>query len=358
LAQQQEKGKQSLPKNPKGKKGSRPFRLGAVALLLAIALVSPWGRAPAAKEVILMSEADEVKVGGGMDKELEKQYGFCGSPKLQAYLDQLGQKVAAQAEPRGFRYSFKVLDDETINALALPGGYIYVTRGLLAVLNDEAELAGVIGHEVGHASSRHAAKQMTKATLFQLLSLGALAAAASTPEGRVNMGAWVIASNEFFTQILLGYGRDNEMEADEKGMRYAFQAGYDPRCMAQFLRYLRTKEQLSGINFQGFYLTHPETAERIIKSDTLGYILASGSKAGELEVGANRYRSQLEGLPYGHKDDRRTVQIYTAKAGDSLPSICRALLGDESRSHEVAFLNRLKEGAKLEEGMVLKIPSR
>ena len=329
---------------------------GAV-LLLATSLLAPFGRSALAIEILMLSEAQEIELGKELDQELEKQYGFCGPPQLQAYIDQIGQKVAAQAEPRAFHYTFKILNDESINALAIPGGYIYVTRGLLAVLNDEAELAEVIGHEVGHASSRHAAKQVAKARLFQLLSLGVLGAAAASANRGDLMTAWAVFSSEFFTQILLGYGRENELEADEKGMRYAFQAGYDPRCMAQFLRYLRTKEQLSGVNFQGFYLTHPETAERIIKAGTMGFVLTSGYK-GNLEIAPNRFRSELRELPYGPKDDRRFLQIYTTKAGDSLAAVSKALLGDETRSHELAFLNRLKDGATLEPGTVLKVPSR
>ena len=326
-------------------------------LLLTTVLFVPLGRSAPAADILMLSETQEIELGKELDQELEKQYGFCGPSKLQAYIDQVGQKVAAHAEPRAFRYAFKILNDESINALALPGGYIYVTRGLLAVLNDEAELAEVIGHEVGHASSRHAAKQVAKARLFQLLSLGILGATAASSNTRDLMTAWAVFSTEFFTQILLGYGRENELEADDKGMRYAFQAGYDPRCMAQFLRYLRTKEQLSGANFQGFYLTHPETAERIVKADTMGFVLTSGTK-GSFEIAPDRFRSQLEGLAYGHKDDRRFLQIYTAKAGDSLASVSKALLGDESRSHELAFLNRLKDGATLEPGALLKVPSR
>lgn len=328
-----------------------------VVLLLATSVFASFGRSALAKELLVMSETDEIELGKQLDQELEKMYGFCGPPKLQAYIDQIGQKVAARAEPRAFRYTFKILNDESINALAIPGGYIYVTRGLLAVLNDEAELAEVIGHEVGHASARHAAKQVAKAKLFQLLGLAVMGAAAASPSTRDLMSAWSVFSNELFTQILLGYGRENELEADDKGMRYAFQAGYDPRCMAQFLRYLRTREQLSGVNFQGFYLTHPDTAERIIKADTMGFVLTTGYK-GNLEVAPNRFRSELQGLPYGPRDDRRTLQIYTTKAGDSLSSICKALLGDESRSYEIAFLNRLKNGTRLEEGTELKIPSR
>lgn len=328
-----------------------------LAMLPVLALAFPSGSLTNAAELVLMSEAQEVELGKKMDQQLEKHYGFCGSPELVSYVNQIGQKIAAQADPRAFRYTFKILDDESINALALPGGYIYVTRGLLAVANDEAELAGVIGHEVGHASSRHAARQVTKATLFQLLSLGVLGAAAASPTTREHVDAWFAFSNEFFTQILLGYGRENELEADEKGVRYTFRTGYDPRCMSQFLRYLRMKEQLSGITFQGFRLTHPETAERIIKADTLAFVLASGNE-GKLEVGADRYRSHLEGLPYGPKDDRRFLKAYVARAGDSLVSISRTLFGDESRSHEIAFLNRMKEGQVLHEGMILKVPSR
>ncbi|MDH7499457.1 MAG: M48 family metalloprotease [candidate division NC10 bacterium] len=327
--------------------------IGVVVLALAIF----GGMIPCAAQMVIMSEAQEVELGKKMDEQLQQQIGFCGSPELVSYINQIGQKIAAQAEPRGFRYTFKILDDESINALALPGGYIYVTRGLLAVANDEAELAGVIGHEVGHASSRHAARQVTKATLFQLLSLGVLGAAAATPGAREHMDAWFAFSNEFFTQILLGYGRENELEADEKGVRYAFRAGYDPRCVPLFLRYLRMKEQLSGINFQGFRLTHPETTERIIKAETLAFVLARGSE-NKLEVGANRYRSRLEGLPYGNKDDRRFLKAYVTSTGDSLTSISRALYGDESRSREIAFLNRIKEDQILQEGTVLKVPSR
>ncbi len=327
-------------------------------LILALLLFSFWSRPSFAADLLLLSEAEEVALGKKMDLELEKELGFCGTPQLQAYVDQIGQKMASQAQPRAFRYTFKILDEESINALALPGGYIYVTRGLLAVLNNEAELAGVIGHEVGHASSRHAAKQVTKAQLYQLLSLGAMgAAAAVSPTVREHLDAWFVFSNEFLTQVLLGYGRENELEADEKGLRYVYQSGYDPRQVTEFLRYLRTKEQLQGINFQGFRLTHPDTVERIIKADTLAYVLTTGVQ-NHWEVGSNRYRSLLEGLPYGPKDDRRYLRSYTSRPGDSLASICRSLLGDESRSHEVAFLNRLKEGEKIQAGVVLKIPSR
>jgi predicted Zn-dependent protease len=322
-------------------------------LLLVLPPLAGSGRGAA--EPLVLTEAQEVELGKKMDQELEKQPGFCGNPELVAYLDQVGQRVAAQAEPRSFRYTFRILDDDSINALALPGGYIYVTRGLLAVLNDEAELAAVIGHEVGHACSRHAAKQLAKARLFQLLALGALGAAAASPSTREHMDAWVVFSNEFFTQILLGYGRDNELEADEKGIRFAFQAGYDPRRMCQFLRYLRTKEQLTGLNFQGFRVTHPETAERIIKAETLAFVLARGCEE-RLEVGRDRFRQHLQGLPYGPRADRKYLRIYTSKPGDTLSSIATDLLNDPTRAHEIAFLNRMKEDTPLEPGTLLKIP--
>lgn len=330
---------------------------GSMILLLAILWITGGANSAQAKEILLLSESKEIELGKQLDQEMEKHYGFCGNPGLVSYIDQIGQKIASQAAPRSFRYVFKVLDDDSINAMALPGGYIYVTRGLLAVLNNEAELAAIIAHEVGHASCRHAAKQVTKARLFQLLSLGALGLAVASPEARGYADAWFMASNEFFTQILLGYGRENELEADEKGVRFTYQAGYDPRAISEFLRYLRTKEQLSGFNFQGFYITHPETAERIIKADTLAFVLATGSQS-KMEIGANQFRSQLEGLPYGDKNDRLFLRVYTIHAGDTLASISKNLLGNESRSHELAFLNRMKEGASLEQGTIIKYPSR
>jgi predicted Zn-dependent protease len=143
----------------------RCSRLTAVAAAVAAVIACATNPATGKKQLMLVSEAQEIAMGKEADQEAVAAYGLYPDPKVQAYVNELGQRLAAKSERPNLPWSFKVVDDPAVNAFALPGGYIYVTRGIMAHLRSEAELAGVVGHEIGHVTGRHSASQMSKQTL-------------------------------------------------------------------------------------------------------------------------------------------------------------------------------------------------
>src|SRR3972149_3252481 len=294
----------------------------------------------------IISEAEENEIGKKADQDILGQFGRYRDQQLQAYVESIGQRLLEGIGPTSFRYSFKIVDIPEVNAMALPGGYIYVTRGMLAMLNSEAQLAGVLGHEIGHATARHAAKQLTKALGAQILSLGLMAL---SPGGRENSGNWARVSGAISEHILLGYGREAELEADDLGLRTAYRAGYDPREMVAFLRAMKLKERLEALGYHGFQGTHPETTDRIVKAETMATILTAQG-GGSLEVKVNEYKARLEGLVYGAKQDNRRLRIYAAKAGETPSSVARDGLGEQHLAWQVANLNGIKEATVFREG--------
>jgi predicted Zn-dependent protease len=161
-------------------------------------------------------------------------------------------------------------------------------------------------------------------------------------------------SSHLSNYMLLGYGREYELEADEVGLRYARRAGYDPRRMVTFLRWMRRNDLLRGQRlYHGFDATHPDTATRIAKADTMATLLAA--EPGALEIRANEFRAQLEGLRYGDAKDRRRIRTYVVKPGDTLGSIAKSELQDEGRRFELASFNDLRDNAELLPGTRLKL---
>jgi predicted Zn-dependent protease len=300
-------------------------------------------------------ESGDVKIGREADPEILKQLGYYDGPEIQNYVAQIGQRVASTSDTR-FSFQFKVVDQPNINAMALPGGFVYVTRGMLGELNDEAQLATILGHEMTHVNSRHGAKLMTKAMGAQIATLLGLGAAAATGGGSAMAGVALI-SGHLANYWLLGYGREYEQEADEVGLRYAHTAGYDPRRMVVFLRALRRKEMLGGQTmYHGFEATHPDTSIRIAKADTMANLLVS--EGGALLVKTDEYRDHIDGLTYGEAKEQRVLRVYTVKSGDTLASIARDRMGDEGRRYELAGVNGLRDDAAPAPGSRLKLVMR
>ncbi len=325
----------------------RQFLLALGQASLAAGLLPRAGQA-----YTIMDEAGDVKIGREADPEILKRFGYYDGPDLQNYIAQIGQRVATTSDTR-FSFQFKVVDQAAINAMALPGGFIYLTRGMLAELNDEAQLAGILGHEMTHVNSRHAAKLLTKAFGAQLATLLGVGAAAASGSGAAATGL-VMISSHVTNYMLLGYGRNYELEADEVGLRYAHRAGYDPRRMVTFLRALRRTEILRGQStYHGFEATHPDTALRIAKADTMATLLVA--EGGALEAKADNYKAHLDRLRYGEAKNQQRLKVYTVKAGDTLGSIARDEMGDEGRRFELATLNGLRDDAALTPGSRLKL---
>jgi predicted Zn-dependent protease len=330
-----------------GEWSRRQFLLAMTQACLATALLPESARA-----FTLYDESGDVTIGREADPEILKRFGYYEAPDLQNYVAQVGQRVVAASDTR-FNFQFKVVDHTSVNAMALPGGFVYITRGILAEMNDEAQLAGILGHEATHVNSRHGAKLMTKAMATQIATvLGVGAAAAAGSAGAA--GAVGMISNHLANYMLLGYGREYELEADEVGLRYARRAGYDPRRMVAFLRWMRRNDLLRGQRlYHGFDATHPDTATRIAKADTMATLLMAAP--GALEIGTNEFRAHLDGLRYGEAKDQRHIRTYVVKPGDTLGSIAKNELRDDGRRFELASLNDLRDNAELVPGTRLKL---
>lgn len=244
----------------------------------------------------LMSPSQEQELGAKEHREVIKEYGgVYNHPGLQAYVNEVGQRVAKNTERSEVTYRFTLLDTPVVNAFALPGGYVYITRGILTVANDEDELAAVLAHEIGHVTGRHQAARYSQGVLTSL--------------GANIIGA--VVGNQGVTQILdLGtnlymssYSRDQESEADNLGIRYLTRSGYDQFAMARFLNHMdfydKTRRMVSGDQKDGaasFFSTHPITSERVAASS-----VEAGKYSGRSVNAANvdRYLSKIRGMTYG-----------------------------------------------------------
>ncbi|MEM6603687.1 MAG: M48 family metalloprotease [Pseudomonadota bacterium] len=214
----------------------------------------------------LMSPAQEKEAGAQSHRGLVNSFGGeYDNPKLRAYIEKVTQRITTVTEYPSDYYQITILDSPIVNAFALPGGYLYVTRGLVALANTEAELAGVIGHEAGHVTARHAANRMNIYGLSQIASTAAAILTGTQAAGQAVglAGQGVIAS----------YSRSDEYEADMLGVRYLAKAGYNPFAQADFLNnleiYSRYRERTSnraGSSLPSFFATHPATDKRVLEA--------------------------------------------------------------------------------------------
>lgn len=272
----------------------------AVALCCALALagcaVNPVTGRP---ELSTMSPEREAALGAQAAKEVEEQIGLVDDPQLAAYVDALGQRLARHSPRRDVVYHFAVADMEEPNAFALPGGWIYVSRGLLAITGSEAELANVIGHEIGHVAARHAASREARTMGAGLLSvLGSVVAGATLGAG-VGQGVGQIFQIAG-AGLIASYSRGQEREADDVGQQIAAEAGWNPAAMAHFLRTLERDTQLrdEATRRPTFLSSHPVTAERIENTSRRA---GSLSVAPAPPVAATRaaFLAKLDGLLLG-----------------------------------------------------------
>ena len=193
---------------------------------LALSLLAGCAQNPVTgqNDFVMMSENQEIAVGRQADEQVKKQYQVFESKALQDYVNRVGQRLAKQSHRPGLHYRFTVLDTPEINAFALPGGYVYVTRGIMAYLNSEAELAAVVGHEIGHVTARHGVRQQSAA---QAANIGLTIASIFVPQISTNLGQNL--ANIMGGALLSGYGATGE--ADRLGAQYLARADYDPQAI-------------------------------------------------------------------------------------------------------------------------------
>lgn len=262
---------------------------GAAAfLLLAGCATNP---ATGKRQISFVSESKEIKMGREADPAVLAEYGLYGDSTLQEYVDSVGQRLAGITPRADLTWHFRVLDSPVVNAFAIPGGYIYITRGILAYLNSEAQLAGVLGHEIGHVTARHTAEQMTKS---QLATIGWLAGAVFVDAFRPYAGL----AQEGLSLLFLKFSRDDETQADELGVQYALQAGYDPRQIPATYSMLGRVQNLTASSLPSFLETHPDPGDRVIRTMQLAKASAASVRR-PLEIGAAAYRRHIDGLVFG-----------------------------------------------------------
>ncbi len=216
------------------------------------------------RELVLMSPEREAAVGAQAAQQVAQSIGLVEAPALEKYIDQMGQRLARFSPRKDVTYHFAIADMPEPNAFALPGGYIYVSRGLLALSNSEAELANVVGHEIAHVAARHSAQRETRALGVGLLGvLGTvLAGAAGGGQAAQQVGQIAQAAG---AGLIASYGRDQERQSDDIGQRMAAAAGWDPNGMAFFLRSLErdSKRRTGKDRMPSFLDSHPLTSERV-----------------------------------------------------------------------------------------------
>ncbi|MFN0150525.1 MAG: M48 family metalloprotease [bacterium] len=227
-------------------------------IVLAVCLAFVAGCA-GLSQVNIISTEDEIAMGAQFAKEIESgEIKLWRDPEVQAYIDSLGQVLARHSDRTDIPYIIKVVDTDEVNAFAIPGGYLYVNRGLISTAENESELAGVMGHEIGHIVGRHSAKQITRQYGLSVISgilLGSdPSAVAQITSGLVGNGA------------LLKYGRDAELEADSFGIMETYRAGIDPNGMATFFEKLLGLRESQPSGLEKLFSTHPPTAERIAQA--------------------------------------------------------------------------------------------
>jgi predicted Zn-dependent protease len=251
-----------------------------------IALVLLGTGCSAISQVNVISTEEEVQMGGQFSKEIEKDLKLVTDPEVIAYVDSLGQLLARNSDRTDIPYVIKVVDTDEVNAFALPGGYLYVNRGLIVTAARESELAGVMGHEIGHIVGRHSAKQISRE-----MGVGALSAIilGNDPAAWSTLTAQVLASG-----TLLHYGREAELEADHYGIDEAYRAGIDPDGMVTFFEKLLAMGDSQPGLLDQLFSSHPPTGERISKGRE---IIASLPPKPGLTTDSARFHAIQKRLP-------------------------------------------------------------
>lgn len=222
----------------------------------------------------LLSVKDEIALGREAQQRVRQQVPALRDAAVVNYVRSVGRRLAARADGPKYPYSFDVAAAREINAFALPGGPVWIHRGLLAAAQNESQLAGVIAHEVAHIAERHAAEQVSRGTMANV-GLGVLGMLLGDGTGAqiARVGAGVAAN-----ATMLKFSRDHEREADLRALRYMKRAGYDPRGMVEFLRVLRLRQGRNPGSVQTFFSSHPAPAERIRRLEQEAARLGGGRR--------------------------------------------------------------------------------
>ncbi len=336
------------------------------ALVLSGALVAGCGTAvnnpvTGQAERSVMSESAEIAEGKRSHEQVLQEYGVLKNPRVQAYVNGIGQQLARQSQRANLQWTFTVLDSPEINAFALPGGYVYITRGIMVYLDSEADLAGVIGHEIGHVTARHGAQ---RATRQQDAGLGVLAASilGAVLESQGVGGAGRVASDLSQTvaaSYISRYGREQELQADGLGAEYLSRIRFDPRNMIDVINVLKNQERFAAdlarsqgrpVPAQNSWLSsHPSNDQRLSSITQLA--AQYKTTAPYNDEGRARYQQILEGMAFGESPEQgltRGRNFYHAGLGFALTAAEGWRIQNEA--DQITFVNNAGDA-----GLVVKM---
>jgi predicted Zn-dependent protease len=290
-----------------------------IVCILALCVACFVNTAFASTDALMMSAKKQKKIGTEMYEKMMAEGAAYDNQALQDYVDRIGQSLVANSDRPSLEFTFTVLDNPDINAFATPGGFIYVNRGLMAYLDNEAELAGVISHEIGHITARHVSRQNTANTTSKTMSFLAYVFTGSA--------ALADAASMAGMEMVRGYGREHELEADGLGAEYMHATGYDPYVLLEVIGVLKEQEQFQRVKaksggsstgtYHGLYATHPRNdarLQRVIRTaGDLDQTTEDPSRPGE-------FQAQMEGLVWGNssQSQRSDDRYYHNKLGFTL----------------------------------------
>jgi predicted Zn-dependent protease len=271
------------------KSRSRPNRAVAALAVASLAAACATNPVTGKKELVLVSEAQEIQIGQAEAQRVNQEMGLYDDPELEAYVSEIGMRLAKSSERPDIPWRFHILDSPVVNAFALPGGPVYLTRGILAHMNSEAAMAGILGHEIGHITARHIVQQISRAQLANIgMGVGMIFVPEVRPYGDlIQTGLGV---------LFLKFSRDDERESDTLGVRYSLSAGYDAAEMASFFDVLRRLGEKSGQAIPSWMSTHPDPQDR--QARILQQVQTSGP-TGELALKQEDFLRRIEGMVFG-----------------------------------------------------------
>ncbi len=253
------------------------------------------------RQLSLISEESEIQMGQQYDPQVVAEFGIYDDANLQNFLSEKGKAMAAISERPNLPWTFRLVDSDVVNAFAVPGGFVYFTRGIMAHFNNEAQFAGVLGHEIGHVTARHTVAQQSKQQIAQIGLIGGMIL---SPE-LASQGQSLMQGMQL---LFLKFGRDAESQSDRLGVKYSTAIGYDAREMAGFFG---TLDKLSGgaeNRAPNFLSTHPDPLNREANVQALAKKAQNTSPKTSFEVDRNGYLQRIDGLLYGEDPNQGYVE--------------------------------------------------
>ncbi len=253
------------------------------------------------KELMLMSESQEKAMGASYDPEVINQFGMYQDEKMQSFINAKGKKMARISHRPGLDFQFRVVDSPVVNAFAVPGGYVYFTRGIMAHFNNEAEFAGVLGHEIGHVTARHSAKQYSQQMMAQL---GFVVGMVASEEFRQYSDLASVGLQLMFMK----FSRSHESQSDKLGVEYSTRIGYDAHEMANFFKTIGRIQVDAGASVPTMLSTHPDPGDRYNRVHQLAQKEQSSSGKSNLKVNRDAYLRMIDGIVYGEDPNQGYVE--------------------------------------------------